>query len=61
MAFMGDKRIAFKILVGISLGKKQIWIPRDNDSKQIYVKRNMVLYCSLDLFGWGQEKLAHSC
>jgi hypothetical protein len=24
MAFMGDKRIAFKILVGISLGKKQI-------------------------------------
>jgi hypothetical protein len=24
MAFMGDKRIAFKILVGISPGKKQI-------------------------------------
>jgi hypothetical protein len=24
MAFMGDKRIAFKILVGISLRKKQI-------------------------------------
>jgi hypothetical protein len=24
MSFMGDKRTAFKILVGISLGKKQI-------------------------------------
>jgi hypothetical protein len=38
MAFMGDKRIAFTILVGISQGKKQIRIPRDGDSKQIYVK-----------------------
>jgi len=38
MACMGDKRIAFKILVGISLEKKQIWISRDDDSKQIYVK-----------------------
>jgi len=38
MAFMGDRRITFKILFGISLGKKQIWIPRDDDSKKIYVK-----------------------
>jgi hypothetical protein len=38
MEFMGDKRIAFKILVGISLEKEQILISRDDDSKQIYVK-----------------------
>jgi hypothetical protein len=38
MEFTGEKRIAYKILVGISQGKKPIWIPKDEVSMQIYVK-----------------------